>query len=326
MDPHTAPVVLCLMGPTATGKSDLALALAERIPCQIISVDSAMVYRGMDIGTAKPSQALLREVPHKLVDIRDPADPYSAALFCEDATQAIHESLAQGKIPLLVGGTMLYFKALQQGLSDLPPADPAIRAQLDLWTQEAGITALHAHLQKVDPAAAQRIKPTDKQRIQRALEVYQSTGRPLSELQTLKTQKNPSLFQFINLVLLPTDREVLHQKISLRFDEMLEKGFLEEVEKLFHRGDLSLDNPSIRSVGYQQAWLYLLGEIERNLFREKAIIATRQLAKRQLTWLRALGSSAHYFLISQAHLLDAVLNYLLESTALVKHKLYKKHS
>ena len=278
-----------LLGPTASGKSALAMQLAERIPLEIVSVDSAQVYRGMDIGTAKPSAADRAAVPHHLIDIRDPADPYSAADFVRDATVAIREIRARGKLPLLVGGTMLYAKALREGLSDLPSADPEIRARIEAEARELGWPKLHARLAKIDPSTAARLKPNDSQRIQRALEVYETAGAPMSEL--VGTNTAPTLTLSI-LALLPADRAELHERIARRFDAMLEAGLLDEVRALHARGDLHPDLPSMRSVGYRQAWRFIEGQCRFDQLRETGIAATRQLAKRQMTWLRSMPDAA----------------------------------
>jgi len=274
------------MGPTASGKTAVAVDLVQRLPLEIISVDSALVYRGMDIGTAKPDAALLRRAPHRLIDIRDPAEPYSAAEFRSDALAAMADIRAQGRIPLLVGGTFLYFRALQHGLSDMPAADPAIRARLDAEVRAVGLQQLHARLAQVDPEAAARIHPTDPQRIQRALEVYEATGQPLS---TWHAQGRAGAFpwQVLKLALLPVDRTVLHERIEARFRAMLADGFLDEVRGLYARDDLHSELPAMRAVGYRQAWAWLAGEIGHEEMLERAIVATRQYAKRQLTWLRA---------------------------------------
>jgi tRNA dimethylallyltransferase len=279
------PRLICLMGPTASGKTQLAIELVKRFPVEIISVDSAMVYRGMDIGTAKPSAEVLQLAPHRLLDIRDPAEPYSAAQFREDALREIEDIIARGKIPLLVGGTMLYFSALQKGLATLPSADVEVRAKLTAEGVEQGWPALHARLKAVDPVAGQRIHPHDSQRIQRALEVYILTGKSLTEWQ----QEAPpalSAYPICNIAIAPEDRSLLHERIAQRFSAMLAEGFIDEVEKLFLRTDLNLETPAIRSVGYRQVWEYLLGNLTYSEMEERAIIATRQLAKRQLTWLR----------------------------------------
>jgi tRNA dimethylallyltransferase len=273
------------MGPTASGKTALACALSERFPVELVSVDSALVYRGMDIGTAKPDAATLRRYPHRLIDIRDPAEPYSAADFRTDALQAMHDITSKGRVPLLVGGTGLYFRALQQGLSPLPEADAAIRERLAAEAARVGWPALHARLRQLDPGAATRIGPNDAQRIQRALEVIELTGQPLSE-----QQRGGSGVRFpwrvLKLALLPTDRAPLHARIAERFDAMLAAGFLDEVRALRERGDLHADLPAIRAVGYRQAWEHLDGQTDAAQFRDRGVFATRQLAKRQITWLR----------------------------------------
>ena len=279
------PLAIFLMGPTASGKTALACTLREQFPLELISVDSALVYRGMDIGTAKPDAATLARHPHALVDIRDPAQPYSAADFRSDALPLMQRISAQGRVPLLVGGTGLYFRALQQGLSDLPPAAPAIRERLLAEAQRLGWPALHARLAQLDPAAAQRIGCHDAQRLQRALEVIELTGRPLSAQQ--HRSGAPFAWRVLKLALLPTERSVLHQRIAQRFDAMLAAGLLDEVRALRARGDLHAELPAIRAVGYRQAWQHLDGLTDAAGFRERGIFATRQLAKRQITWLRS---------------------------------------
>ncbi|MHA6909319.1 tRNA (adenosine(37)-N6)-dimethylallyltransferase MiaA [Ralstonia pseudosolanacearum] len=290
--PHTAPRAVCLLGPTASGKTAAALALAEHWPVEIISMDSALVYRGMDIGTAKPSQAEQAIAPHHLIDIIDPLDAYSAAQFATDAQALIEAIRARGRLPLIVGGTMLYYKALTQGLSDLPGADPAIRTEIDAEAARDGWPALHAKLAQVDPVTAARLHATDAQRIQRALELYRLTGQPMSAL--LAREAGASAFHrheaaaaYLSIALEPADRAVLHARIAQRFDAMLAGGLLDEVEALRRRGDLSPALPSIRCVGYRQAWAYLDGEIDMAALREQGIAATRQLCKRQITWLRS---------------------------------------
>jgi len=278
--------VLCLMGPTAAGKTGLAVALAARHPLEIISVDSAQVYRGMDIGSAKPDAATLAAAPHRLIDIRDPAEPYSAALFVEDARRHIDAIHAAGRIPFLVGGTMLYFRALLEGLSPLPASDPAVRQQLLEEAQSRGWTFLHRQLAEVDPEAAARIHPNDPQRLQRALEVYRLTGRPLSALQRAQGPALDEHFEVRKAALIPADRARLHRRIERRFREMVNQGLVEEVRALFDRADLDASLPALRSVGYRQVWKYLAGAYSREEMVERGIIATRQLAKRQLTWLR----------------------------------------
>ena len=285
------PLAVAIMGPTASGKTAMALAIAGRIPAEIISVDSALVYRGMDIGTAKPNALELAAAPHHLIDIIDPLEAYSAAQFCKDALRLTAEIRARGKLPLLVGGTMMYFKALMDGLDDLPAADPALRAQLDLEAASIGTSGLHARLAQLDPATAARLKPNDSQRIQRALEIIALTGQKMSQLLALRP-KTELPFRLLPLALEPSDRGVLHQRIATRFDAMLHGGpghnLIDEVTTLRARGDLHPGLPSMRCVGYRQAWEHLDGEYDLPTLREKGIIATRQLAKRQLTWLRAM--------------------------------------
>ena len=279
------PLAIFLMGPTASGKTALACALREQFPLELVSVDSALVYRGMDIGSAKPDAAMLARHPHALVDIRDPAQPYSAADFRTDAMQAMRQIGAQGRVPLLVGGTGLYFRALQQGLSDLPQADPAVRERLVTEAQRLGWPALHARLAQLDPDAARRIGCRDAQRLQRALEVIELTGRTLSAQQHRDVA--PFRWRVLKLALLPADRSALHQRIAQRFDAMLAVGLLDEVRTLRARGDLHAELPAIRAVGYRQAWEHLDGLSDAAGFRERGIFATRQLAKRQITWLRS---------------------------------------
>ncbi|MGO4380590.1 tRNA (adenosine(37)-N6)-dimethylallyltransferase MiaA [Pseudoduganella sp. RAF53_2] len=281
------PLAVAIMGPTASGKTASALKIAQHIPAEIISVDSALVYRGMDIGTAKPSREELDAVPHHLIDIIDPLDSYSVAQFRTDTLRLVDEISSRGKLPLLVGGTMLYYKGLNDGLDDLPGADPAIRAQLDVEAARDGWPALHARLGLLDPATAARLKPMDSQRIQRALEIIQLTGRPMSELLAQRV-KEELPFELVSFALEPSDRKVLHDRIERRFDIMLEGGLLDEVKALRARGDLHVGLPSIRCVGYRQAWQYLDGEIDYATMRDTGIFATRQLCKRQLTWLRSM--------------------------------------
>lgn len=276
------------MGPTASGKTSLAVELVERYPVDIISVDSAMVYRDMNIGTAKPNGDTLRRAPHRLIDIRDPAESYSAAEFRADALQHMAQITRQGRIPLLVGGTMLYFRALAGGLADLPAADAGLRARFEQEAAESGWPALHARLRELDPVIAKRIHPNDPQRIQRALEVISLTGRPMSELQAEQNQQQAEDcdYRILRLVVCPDDRAVLHRRINERFEQMLQQGLLEEVRALLQRGDLNPAMPAMRCVGYRQAWSHLHGEIDQLEMVRKAQAATRQLAKRQLTWLR----------------------------------------
>lgn len=278
--------IICLMGPTASGKSDTALYLAQYLNCEIISVDSAMVYRGMNIGTAKPTPGQQLQVPHHLVDIKDPADIYSAAQFRTDALRLIKAIFAKNKIPLLVGGTMLYFHALIYGLSELPQANQFLRDKIFREAQVSGWAHLHARLAEVDPCAAAKIKPTDPQRIQRALEIYELTGKPMTDL--WHQEKKKSLpFNILSVALQPENRSLLHQRIADRFEVMLQQGFVEEVAALFKRGDLHANLPSMRCVGYRQVWEFLAGVDDYDAMKTKAIAATRQLAKRQLTWLRS---------------------------------------
>jgi len=280
------PAAILLMGPTASGKSALAATLAGHFPVEIISVDSAQIYRGMDIGTAKPSVAERRSVPHHLIDIVDPTGSYSAAQFRSDAVRLISEITARGRIPLLVGGTMLYFKALREGLSELPESDAAVRARIDAEAAERGWPALHAELAKIDAPTAARLKPSDSQRIQRALEIYRVAGKPMSQL--LGRTKSALPFRLLELALVPSDRAELHRRIESRFDAMLERGLVEELRALRERHTLRPGLPSMRCVGYRQAWQHLEGEFGRDELRDRGIFATRQLAKRQLTWLRAM--------------------------------------
>lgn len=285
---------IAIAGPTASGKSAASLAIAQRWPVEIISVDSALVYRGMDIGTAKPTPAELAQVPHHLIDIRDPLETYSAAGFVADATRLIDEIATRGRTPLLVGGTMLYFKALMQGLDDMPRADAAVRARIEARAHALGWPALHAELAQVDPVTAARLFPNDSQRIQRALEVFEIAGRPLSALQTGGTAHRSPLAPHALLSLEPLDRAWLHARIAQRFDAMLAAGFLDEVRRLRARGDLHTELPSMRCVGYRQAWEALdaagdaLDDAGLAELRDRGIFATRQLAKRQLTWLRSM--------------------------------------
>jgi len=275
------------MGPTASGKTRLALALAAAFPIEVVSVDSAQIYRGMDVGTAKPSLAERRAVPHHLIDIIDPTESYSAARFSADALSLMKEITTRGRVPLLVGGTMLYFKALREGLSKLPESDPGVRERIDAEATVRGWPALHAELRRVDPETAARLKPNDAQRIQRALEVFRISGKPMSHL--LGGGKPAGLpFRLIELALVPSDRGALHQRIEARFDAMLKDGLVEELQLLRERHALRSTLPSMRCVGYRQAWQFLEGDLDRGELRHRGIFATRQLAKRQLTWLRGM--------------------------------------
>lgn len=288
-----APPVVCLLGPTASGKTAATLALADRFPLEIISLDSALVYRGMDIGTAKPSAEEQARVPHHLIDIIDPADSYSAAQFVRDANDLIAAIRNRGRMPLIAGGTMLYYKALTQGLNDLPQADATVRAQLDADAAARGWPALHAELAAVDPVTAARLPANDAQRIQRALEVFRLTGVPMSTLLSRPAAADSSTFpgqapaDMLVIALEPSDRSVLHHRIAARFDAMLAAGLLDEVLALRARGDLHLGLPSMRCVGYRQVWEFLDGSCDAPTMRERALAATRQLCKRQLTWLRS---------------------------------------
>ncbi|MDQ1362776.1 MAG: tRNA dimethylallyltransferase [Pseudomonadota bacterium] len=273
------------MGPTASGKTALAVECVRELPCDIISVDSALVYRGMDIGTAKPDADTLRCAPHRLIDLIDPAEAYSAANFREDALREMAGITAHGRIPLLVGGTMLYFRALQQGLSELPSAEPEVRQRIEAEAAQQGWQVMHQKLAQVDPVSAARIHPNDPQRIQRALEVYMASGMPMSRLWA-QQHENPLPYDVIKIALIPANREQLRVRIARRFDLMLEQGLVEEVRALRARGDLDLSMPSMRCVGYRQVWEYLDGQCDYATMVEQGINATRQLAKRQLTWLR----------------------------------------
>ena len=307
MNKPAKPPIVCIMGPTASGKTDLAISLTEQYPMDIISVDSAMVYKGMDIGTAKPDTQTLAQAPHRLVDFLDPAEAYSAAQFCADARHEMQLITEQGRIPLLVGGTMLYFKALLYGLSDMPSADEATREKLVAETEQLGLAAMHARLAEVDPESAARIHPNDPQRIQRALEVYDLTGISLTEWQAKPVE--PLAYQPLQIALIPSDRSWLHQRIELRFKMMLEQGLVDEVAVLFARDDLNENKPSIRAVGYRQIWQFLDGQLEYDEMQERGIIATRQLAKRQLTWLRSMHDLNNFDCLNKNLELE-VLNYL----------------
>lgn len=283
------------MGPTAAGKTDLAIELTKVLPCELISVDSALVYRGLDIGSAKPSKEILAAYPHRLIDIRDPAESYSAAQFRADALEAMADITARGKIPLLVGGTMLYYKALIEGLADMPAADAAVRAELEAQAEALGLAELHRQLAEVDPESAARIHPNDPQRLIRALEVYRVSGESMTAHRQRQFAESSGAdagagghlpYTVASLAIAPADRHILHKRIALRFSQMLEQGFVDEVRSLRARSDLHAGLPSIRAVGYRQVWDYLDGKLTENEMRERGIIATRQLAKRQFTWLR----------------------------------------
>ena len=282
------PPAIFLMGPTASGKTGLAVELAQRLPVELISVDSALVYKGMDIGTAKPDAATLARAPHHLLDIIEPTTAYSAAQFRDDALRLMQEIVARGNVPLLVGGTMLYFNSLQHGLNNLPEANPDIRAEIDARAELLGWPALHAELARIDPVTAARLQPNDAQRIERALEIWRITGKPMSML--LEEEERTSLpYRLLKIALLPSNRTILHQRIADRFDDVLEAGFLDELTRLRREyPGLSPNLPAMRCVGYRQAWQYLEGEVDLPTMRDKAIAATRQLAKRQMTWLRGM--------------------------------------
>lgn len=315
------PLAIALVGPTAAGKTDLAIALHQQLGAEIISVDSAMVYRDMNIGTAKPSAVELAKAPHRLIDIRDPADAYSVADFCRDAKTEIETIHSQGKIPVLAGGTMMYFKALLDGLSDMPASDPTIRADIDQRAGALGWPALHEELTEVDPDAAAKIHPNHSHRISRALEVYLISGKPMS---AWRGQANNGLmdhYDWVQVCVAPRERTLLHQRIAQRFDMMLEQGFIDEVRALYERNDLNVDMPSIRAVGYRQAWDYLAGDSSYDEMREKGIAATRQLAKRQFTWLRSWQGLEWIYtqdeetnLLSSEEIVNKALNYLAKRT------------
>ena len=314
VDKAELPPCVFLMGPTASGKTGLAVEMVRRFPMDIISVDSALVFKDMDIGTAKPDAETLRVAPHRLIDIRDPSQSYSAAEFCEDALAHMREITAAGRIPLLVGGTMLYFRSLEHGLSELPAADPQVRAVLEQQAAEIGWAAMHEKLQEKDPQAASRIHPNDPQRIQRALEVAMISGKSMSELQA--QSKGLSLaYRIHKIIISPEDRSLLHERIEQRFDLMMQSGFLDEMKSLFGRSDLHKDLPSMRAVGYRQAWEFLDGTSTAAEMRDKAIAATRQLAKRQLTWLRREDASVWYDL-QKSNVQDKLLSTLGESLKL----------
>ena len=302
------PPAIFLMGPTACGKTDLAVHLVEHLPCEIVSVDSALVYRGMDIGTAKPDAATLKRAPHHLIDLIEPTQSYSAEQFRQDALRLMAKITARGRIPLLVGGTMLYFKALKEGLDALPEADPELRAEIEARALELGWPALHAELARLDPQTAARLKPTDAQRIQRALEVCYLSGEPMSAL-FARQQAEPPPYRLIEIALIPSDRAALHARINQRFVAMIEAGLVDELRRLRERFDLNLSLPAMRCVGYRQAWQFLEGEIDAAGLYATGAAATRQLAKRQLTWLRG-WQGAEIFDCLRPDLAAAVLGYL----------------
>jgi tRNA dimethylallyltransferase len=300
------PPAMLLMGPTASGKTQLAIDLVERGPFDIISVDSGMVYRGMDIGTAKPDAATLARAPHRLVDIRDPEDAYSAAEFRRDALAEMAAITAAGRIPLLVGGTMLYFRVLLEGIADMPEADAALRARIEAEAREQGWPALHARLAEVDPVSAARLKPNDGKRVQRALEVHELTGKPLSQWHAEQAPPELPPYRFRQIAVSPPDRAVLHERIERRFDLMLAQGLVDEVAGLRARPGLHADLPALKAVGYAQVWGYLEGDYDADEMRLRGIYATRQLAKRQYTWLRRF-EQAQWHDAAQPGLLELLL-------------------
>lgn len=302
------PQAIFLMGPTASGKTALAIELVENYNCEIISVDSALVYKGMDIGTAKPDAELQARAPHRLIDLIDPAEAYSAAMFREDALREMADITAKGKVPLLVGGTMMYFKFLRDGAAQLPTANEEVRQRLLAEGEEFGWPHMHAKLAAIDPVSAERLKPMDSQRIQRALEVFEITGKTLTQFWD-EQDEQPLPYDVISFAVMPKERKTLHKRIAQRYEIMMKQGFVEEVKTLFARGDLHEELPSIRCVGYRQVWQYLKGEIDYDEMVERGIIATRQLAKRQITWLRS-WPDLHWLDTEDPNLLQSALKIL----------------
>ena len=302
------PPAIFLMGPTASGKTALALELVDKYPCEIISVDSALVYKDMNIGTAKPDAEMLARAPHRLIDLIDPAESYSAANFREDALREMADITAAGKVPLLVGGTMMYFKFLRDGAAELPQSVPEVRERLLAEGLELGWPAMHEKLAHIDPESAARLKPMDSQRIQRALEVYEVSGKTLSQYWA-EQQTEPLPYHVVNLAVCPEERSVLHQRIALRYRQMLDLGFIDEVKALYERGDLNTNMPSVRCVGYRQVWDWLDGKYDYDEMVERGIIATRQLAKRQITWLRS-WPDLHWLESRDPELLQSALKIL----------------
>lgn len=302
------PPAIFLMGPTASGKTALALELVDKYPCEIISVDSALVYKGMDIGTAKPDAEMQQRAPHRLIDLIDPAESYSAATFREDALREMADITAAGKVPLLTGGTMMYFKFLRDGAAELPQAVPQVRERLVAEAEEFGWPHMHARLAEVDPESAARLKPMDSQRIERALEVYEISGKTMTQ-HWAEQKEQPLPYHVVNLAVCPPERKQLHDRIALRFKQMLAEGFIDEVRTLFQRDDLNTSMPSIRAVGYRQAWEYLEGNYSYEEMEERGIIATRQLAKRQITWLRS-WPDLHWLDTNDPNLLQSALKIL----------------
>jgi tRNA dimethylallyltransferase len=309
------PPAIFLMGPTASGKTAIAVELVKQLPVDIISVDSALIYKDMDIGTAKPDAETLAQAPHRLIDIIDASESYSVAQFCDDALLEMKKIINQNRIPLLVGGTMLYYKALRHGLSDMPGSDAVIRAKLELQAEQMGWSFMHERLKQIDPVTAARLHPNDPQRIQRALEVYEISGQPISQFH--QQNKGTSLeYDVMDLVVAPSQRSVLHENIEIRFKQMIETGLIDEVSHFYNRGDLNLDFPSMRCVGYRQVWEYLDGNHTKPEMIERAIISTRQLAKRQFTWLRS-ESPNDWFDSLDKNIMEKVLKKVMQSPSLI---------